>query len=69
MEYTNDVIFNVEYKGESECVNSTKNSRFNKLLKIFEKDSYFTLTIIVSIIFLFIDYLIINRFIEILNLL
>ncbi len=69
MEYTNDVIFNVKYKNGTESGTITKISKFRKLLKLIEKDNYFTLTIIISVIFLFIDYLIVCRFIELLNLL
>ena len=59
----------MEYKNGTESGTITKISKFRKLLKLIEKDNYFTLTIIISVIFLFIDYLIVCRFIELLNLL
>lgn len=63
MEYTNDVIFNVKYKSETDCYNIVKYPKIHKILKKLEKDNYFKLTILISIIFLFIDCLIIRDFI------
>lgn len=65
MEYTKDVIFNVK------CVKKTNyiHKIFKKIIQIIQKDNYFTLTIIISMLCLSIDYLIVKRFIEIVNLL
>lgn len=65
MEYTKDVIFNVKYTNKSNFIYN----KFKKIKDLIVKDNFFTLTIIISIIFLSIDYLIIKRFIEIVNLL
>lgn len=70
MEYTKDVIFNVKYSKKLNFINKVKGSKFMKRFKILiQKDECFTLTIIISIIVLTADYLIIKRFIEILNIL
>lgn len=69
MEYTNDVIFNVKYQNESSNTTIVKHPRFHKILEKMDRDNYLILTIIISIIILFIDYLIIKRFIEIVSLL
>lgn len=70
MEYTKDVILNMNYG---------KKKIFNKNLKIkswiitahkkMENDQYFTVTMCISIIALIIDFLIIKRFVDIINLL
>lgn len=69
MEYTNDVIFNVKYQSESSNATIIKHPRLHKILEKMEKDNYFILTMIISITILFIDCLIIKRFIEIVSLL
>lgn len=70
MEYTKDVIFNVKYSKKLNFINKVKGSKFMKKFKtLIQKDECFTLTIIISIIALTVDYLIIKRFIEILNIL
>ena len=70
MEYTNDVILNVQYKKDEvksdKCV---KHKRLSRIKKKIENDEYFTLTIVISIIVLFIDYLVIKEFVDIINLL
>lgn len=65
MEYTKDVVFSVK------CAKKTSllHTRLKKLLKLIQKDNYFTLTIIISLLCLSLDYLIVKRFIEIVNLL
>ena len=65
MEYTKDVIFSVKR------IKKTSFTRkiLKRLIQIIQKDNYFTLTIIISMLCLSIDYLIVKRFIEIVNLL
>ena len=65
MEYTKDIVFSVK------CVKKTSllHIKLKKLLKLIQKDNYFTLIIIISILCLSLDYLIVKRFIEIVNLL
>ncbi len=70
MEYTKDVILNVNY-GKRKIFN--KNFRIKRwLIRVhekMEKDQYFTVTICISIIALIIDFFIIKRFVDIINLL
>ena len=65
MEYTKDIVFSVK------CAKKTSllHTRLKKLLKLIQKDNYCTLTIIISILCLSLDYFIVKRFIEIVNLL
>jgi len=65
MEYTKDIVFSVNRVKKT----SLLHIRLKKLLKLIQKDNYFTLTIIISILCLSLDYLIVKRFIEIVNLL
>jgi len=65
MEYTKDIIFSVKTIKK----NNKTIKIFQKIRKLVQKDNYFTLTIIVSVLCLGLDYLIIQRFIEIVNLL
>lgn len=65
MEYTKDIVFTVKCAKKK----SLLHTRLKKLLKLIQKDNYFTLTIIISILCLSLDYLIVKRFIEIVNLL
>jgi len=70
MEYTNDVIFKIHYKkDEIDVGNHSKCRKFKKLLVKFEKDEYFTIVMLVSVVVLFIDFFIFKSFIEIVNLL
>lgn len=65
MEYTKDIVFSVK------CVKRTSllQKKLKKAISIIQKDNYFTLTIIISILCLSLDYFILKRFIEIVNLL
>ena len=65
MEYTKDIIFSVKTIKKNNKITKI----FQKIRKLIQKDNYFTLTIIVSVLCLGLDYLIIQRFIEIVNLL
>ncbi len=65
MEYTKDIVFNVKRVKKT----SLLHIKIKKMLKLIQKDNYFTLTIIISILCLSLDYLIVKRFIEIVSLL
>ena len=70
MEYTNDVIFKIRYKkDELDVVTYGRHRKLKKLLKKIEDDEYFTIVMIISAIVLFLDFLMIKQFIEIVNLL
>ena len=68
MEYTKDVILNVNYR-KRRIYN--KNFRIKKVIKKLhekmEKDQYFTVTMCVGLIALVVDFLIIKRFVDIIN--
>ena len=66
MEYTNDIILKVKYKGDE--ANCRKHKIIKELVKKIKDDEYFTLTMIVSVIALSIDFFIVKRFLEIINL-
>lgn len=70
MEYTKDVILNMNY-GKKKIFN--KNFKIKSWIitahKKMENDQYFTVTMCISIIALIIDFLIIKRFVDIINLL
>ena len=70
MEYTNDVVFNIRYKkDEIDNVTYRKCRKLKKLIKKIENDEYFTVVICVSMIALFIDFLLVKQFIDVVNLL
>lgn len=64
MEYTKDIMFTIKCSKETSFVHK-------KLKKVFEifQTNYFILVLIISILVLILDYLMVLRFIEILNLL
>ena len=66
MEYTNDIILKVKYEGDE--TNCRKHKIIKELGKKIKDDEYFTLTMIVSIVALLIDFFIVKRFLEIINL-
>lgn len=70
MEYTKDVILNVNYR-KRKIYNKNFRIRnwLNKLHKKMEHDQYFTVTMCISFIALLFDFLIIKRFVDIVNLL
>lgn len=68
MEYTNDIILNVRYK-KDESITYGKHRKLKRVIKKIKDDKYFLLTMVISVVALFIDYIIIKQFIEILNLL
>ncbi len=70
MEYTNDIILKVRYKiDEMDATTSGKHKGLKRIVKKIEDDEYLTLVLIVSTVAIFIDFMIIKRFIEIINLL
>ncbi len=69
MEYTNDMIFNVRYKKEN--INVCPKGKIKSIKKFInwaEKDGYFTITMIVSVGALILDFFMIKQFVEIINL-
>ena len=69
MQYTNDVIFTVKYKDENESLTFSKKSLIKKCIYKIKADNYFKLTMLVSFLFLCMDYFLIKEFIELVNLL
>ena len=70
MEHTNDVIFKVHYKKDNLDANTYgRHRKLRRLLRRIEDDQYFTLVLITSAIALTIDFMILKKFIEIVNLL
>lgn len=65
MEYTKDIIFSVEHVKRTSFIHKI----LKRLIQIIQKDNYFTLTIIISLLCLTLDFVIVKRFIEIVNLL
>lgn len=70
MEYTNDIILNIKYKGDKKKENlKVKHRVLKTIIKKIYDDEFFTISILVSIIVLIIDFLFVKHFIKILNLL
>lgn len=70
MEYTNDTIFKVQYrKKQNKSIVQKKDNILKQQIEKIKNNGYFVLTIMIGGIALFIDYLIIKQFIEIINLL
>ena len=69
MEYIKDKLFNVKYKKHNiEDIINRKQKNYNKFTKWLEKDEYFTIVILTSIIVLLIDFLFVKNFIDIIKL-
>lgn len=70
MEYTNDVIWGEHYKNDKvKKVTFRKNRRLRSLIRKIENDEFFSFSIIVSLGVLYIDFLMVKKFVEIINLL
>lgn len=69
MEYIKDRLFSVKYKKHNiEDIVNGKIKTNNRFTKWLEKDEYFTLVILTSIIVLFVDFLFVKNFIDIIKL-
>ena len=70
MEYTKDMVFSIKYKNcKEKSVIKEKHKWFGKIAKWIQKDEYFTVVILISIVVLTIDFLVVRKFIEIIKLL
>ncbi len=70
MEYTNDVIVSKSYRKDKIVGNVyEKKGKIIKIIKWLKKDSYFFVSSIVSMVALGVDFLIVKKFIELINLL
>ena len=70
MEYTNDIILNVKYRGDKKKENlKIKHKALKTIIKKIYDDEFLTISILVSVIVLIIDFLFVKHFIKILNLL
>ena len=70
MEYTNDVIVSKSYRKDKIVGNVyEKKGKIIKIIKWLKKDSYFFASSIVSMVALGVDFLIVKKFIELINLL
>ena len=67
MEYIKDKLFSVK-KNNIESVINKKQKKHNRFIKWLEKDEYFTIVILTSIIALLIDFLFVKKFIDIIKL-
>ena len=67
MEYIKDRLFSVK-KNNIESVINKKQKKHNRFIKWLEKDEYFTIVILTSIIALLIDFLFVKKFIDIIKL-
>ena len=69
MEYIKDRLFSVKYKKHNiEDIVNGKTKTTTRFTKWLEKDEYFTLVILTSIIVLFVDFLFVKNFIDIIKL-
>lgn len=70
MEYTNDIILNVKYRGDKKKESlKIKHKALKTIIKKIYNDEFLTISILVSVIVLIIDFLFVKHFIKILNLL
>ena len=65
MEYTKDVVINLNFNKKKKL----SGNWFKRMVFAMQRDNYFTIVMLVSIFVLSFDYLMIKRFIDILNLL
>ena len=66
MEYIKDKLFSVK-KNNIESVINKKQKKHNRFIKWLEKDEYFTIVILTSIIVLLIDFIFVKKFIDIIK--
>ncbi len=68
MQYTNDIIFDMRCK-KDESFRYKRHKRLKQVIKRAEDDGFFALTIVISFVALFIDFLMIKQFIEVIKIL
>lgn len=70
MEYTKDMVFSIKYKNsKKKSVIKEKHKWLEKIVEWIQKDEYFTVVILMSIVVLTIDFFVVKKFIQIIKLL
>lgn len=66
MEYTKDIIFNIKYNGEKDCL-ELENNKINKFRNIIRRNKAISIITIISTFLIIWDIILISNFINLLS--
>lgn len=67
MEYTKDIVFNIKYNKERDCLEINKNKGITKLHNVIRKNKIISIITLISAFLIVWDIVLISNFIDLLN--
>lgn len=67
MEYTKDIIFNIKYNEEKDCLELKSRNAIDKLKNMIKRNKIFSIISLISTILIIWDIILVSNFINLLN--